>query len=284
MKPLYFLPGLTEAALFPKGEVCRSLFAARGLEAVGWDVRRKREFTRCQVQAGPEGHSGLLLAFGDYGQNHEFGYHAARQRWEQVSDDLWLGIDTEQPPTPEDLQRDNLLPGHEVVLGGQAWIVPVIRGPNCSTKLPRVMKWKGGEFRLEVRAEWAKLWEQSARMWDLLVDGGTLEEAASLCIAALSANYRLDAALQSALELIDTSNWSTVLNAAVDWPAVEAFLQAQEKKSAPSQAGMASTTPGDTDAAPATDPAAENCTSPLISTETSPPSCPSPSGDDGGEA
>lgn len=276
MQPTYYLPNLELRHLAPSGQLSRGVLSERGLGDVWRDVDYG-DLHRGECACGPDRQKGLLLVAGEGRARYE----PEQQDWHQLSDALWVGLAKDAPPTPLELVRKNAVPGHNVELRGNVWVIPVLRSVQQRTTLPEVPRWVNGSMTLTVRQEWRSLWEQSARMWDIVTSlDASLQEVLELAADVLAANYRVDRALLGVLEILDTSNWEAVLRAAVDWPAVEAFLEAQKKSGTPSQAGMANTTPGATGDAPDTPPAEANSTSPACLTATSPPSCPSLSGGD----
>lgn len=278
MQPIYYLPNLELRHLAPNGVLSRAILAERGLQEVWRDVEYADLHRGECPSGGPDKQAGLLLAAGDGARAR---YEPDKQTWHQLSDVLWVGIVNDAPPTPLELQRKTLVHGHLCELQGNAWVIPVLRSLADRVTLPRVPKWVNGTCMLTVRKEWQALWQKSARMWDIVTspEDGFYEEILELTADVMAANYRIDRALQGVLEILDTLNWEAVLRAAVDWPAVEAFLEAQKKSGSPPEAGLASTTPGDTAETTATPPVAENCISPVPLTETSPLLSPSLSGE-----
>lgn len=271
MHPLYYLPNLEARHLAPEGVISRSMLAERLLGEVWRDVEWE-QVHRIVCQRGPDKNRGLIVSTSDA----RLGYYPDEQTWECLAADvLWVGYPTAAPPTPVDLQRRAIVTGHNVELAGNNWIVPVIRRLDTSSNLPQVPKWADGACTLTIRKEWQALWEKSGRMWDVFAEGSaTLQEVLELAVDALAVNYRVDRSLITQLEILDTTNWEGVLRAACDWPVVEALLEAQQKKTTPAEAGLASTTPGSADDSPSTDPAAASSTSPPPMTETVPPSSP----------
>ncbi len=87
------------------------------------------------VGKGPDGGSGCFVA-----AEAAPGYHGDNQEWHEF-DRFWIGWRKDQRPTPEDLQRAEMLPGVPTLLGdGQAWVLPVV------TQLPKAWKIAGGKW------------------------------------------------------------------------------------------------------------------------------------------
>ncbi len=283
MQPLYYLPGVTEAALFPQRSLAQSLLAARGLQRVAWDLTRRSQCSVCEVERGPDGGGrGLVLSFDNHLEPPALlGYYPDRQIWTQTAEGCWIGIAHGDRPTPAQLQRrDKLLAGHDVMLAAEAWHVPVIRFPTAlaegpqvtawRTNLPQTMRWDpSGRFAPGVRDEWQWLWDLSGRMWQVIMEAEPdssgnvyyeLEEVADLALAALAANYRIDRGVQTALGLLDSSNWEEVLRAAIDWPLMARVLESQKKRADPQAPPGTSAPPGPPADCPSTVPAEPSCT------------------------
>lgn len=276
MQPLYYLPDMTVAGLFPGGSPSPAVLAERGLTRIAWDVRDRRECSLPTVERGPDGGRGLIVSF-DCGRARPepLGYYPEQQTWRQIGPATWLGYRTDQPPGPRDLARTTQILGHDVALRHQVWHVPILRFPvpaageqlQWTTQLPRVMAWDvASRFQPRVREEWEWLWQRSEEMWDVLMAAEPdehgqasfdLEQVCDLAIDCLSANYRVDRAVQSALGILDSQNWEDVLRAAINWPAMVALMQAQKKTdpaAAPREAPGANSPPGPADDTPAMPP------------------------------
>lgn len=273
--PLYFLPQTTAAEIAPGGKLARPPLAARGIAAafsdVG-DVQLDCSLTTIAGQ-GPGRFSGVILcALPMNGTPRRLGYYPAEQTWHPCGDgsQLWIGLDSAEPPTPACLARKRRFPGHRVTLGdGHEWEIPILRAPDGRTSLPRSMGWDAaGEFRMTVKRDYAAAWEaaeKTARLFFESETGGVIEfeEALLLGLQALGFNYRIGRHEQSVLQLIDTTNWEEVLGATVDLPTVKEYVAAEKKRrpSAPSP-GSPSCSPGGGGSFPDTGRAAETSTSP----------------------
>lgn len=90
------------------------------------------------VNGGPDGNAGLVVADTRRLGNKACGYYPGEQSWRlippafldvpQTDTAVWLGYYNLDKPTPEDLLRPDAMRGETHVLGdGCSWIIPVIR-------------------------------------------------------------------------------------------------------------------------------------------------------------
>ena len=112
---LYYFPGLN-------GKPTAEQIAAAGLSYALGDGAR---VTYCGCRGGPDDGSGQVVAAGQA----EVGYYPEKQRWQKIpGQNVFVGMDKEKPPGPDDLIRRDALDGHPVELGdGQLWSIPVAR-------------------------------------------------------------------------------------------------------------------------------------------------------------
>jgi len=264
---LYFFPRVTIDQLRAGQRLNQKLLETYGLGASLGDIRdAEREASLFfSPTAGPGGASGSFLAPLAPGRTTpRLGYYPDFQRWEKVLDEseLWIGVDRESPPDPEDLARPRRIAGHRVELAdGAEYEVPVIRSLR-GTRLPQDLYHRADrQLALEVKPGYRELWEATAEVWDLFFDPAAPKELAFErilyhALAFLGVNYRYGDREQSVLHLIDTGNWQDVLFAAVDGP----FYADAQKKTPDehSPPAAANSPPGSPDASPDTAPAAVN--------------------------
>ncbi len=197
---------------------------------------------------------------------HNVGYFPDRQEWREMPElEGWqLGYFTEHKPTPIQLQRNVMLEGHEVVINGQHWKIPVARrySPELEawiSALPQMMKLNADcQFVPgEVIVPYRELWEAAQKWWDFILQQldedatevqMTTTEAAALCVPALRTNYRINWSEIDALELFDDLSRPNILRALVDMPTFEDVIA---KKKQPAQQVMSA---GVADSSPITDP------------------------------
>ena len=259
MQPLYFLPGVTRGTLLPGGELSRSLLESRGLANVFADVTTADAVVNELTGPGPGKQTGLVLTYRDAdGQvDGRMGYYAAQQEWQSFLDGkLWIGIDTANPPTPEQLRRKRQHRGYPIELAdGDQWQIPIIRRPDGSSLLPTDMYVDdAGELQQPLKRQYLTYWEESAEVADWFFSengsgsfGGesfSAKKALSLAVRALSLNYRFGDREQAVLRILDSETYIAVLGFSVDVVRFRAIAEAQKKTEPPS--GTETITPGQT--------------------------------------
>jgi hypothetical protein len=258
-QPLYFLPNLRKAAC-DSVPLLRSVLKERGLAEVLADVPHDHLSVSELGGRGPGNLPGCILAAqtaaGD--MPRRLGYFEKEQTWTRVTDGLWIGVDSAEPPTPAELQRIKLCRGYEIDLDGQTWQVPVIRrsDPAKPTLLPSAFSLNPAGQQVEsVRAAYRGHWEAfrdvAAWVYDGMPEGRfSVADLVELAIQALSINYRFGWNEQNVMQPIDSENFLSVIGVAVDYPAFKAACEAQKKMNEP--AVTQNTTPGETDDFPTT--------------------------------
>lgn len=255
MQFLYFLPGPDQR---PSDAHLRDIGLAH---LVG------EPFGTQGVHLGPEGLSGITLRLSR--ERGEFMYKPATQTWRKCNGGkFWLGWVQGQIPTPADLAREDLLPGHPITLNdGHAWTVPLARQfPDFAVVLPHTMGVnEDGKTVGRVIARYSSLADLADKIfWDVMIRHNLIEGEYQLngadalmagAVEALRHNYVLGIHEASALELFTSTNLPKVLAAVVDEPAITAA--ALQKKSM--IATGSNTAPGGSASAPTTPPATPTC-------------------------
>lgn len=285
--PLYFFARRALGDVVRDDRYLPSALRAVGLEETFADVRSIGQTTITElVGRGPGDASGVIVsilpATGEVPKR--IAYAPDFQAWRQAGPDLWIGIDREQPPTPDDLVRStgrrmagerHVRPphaGYELELAdGHRWTVPIIRRPaiverfgGALTSLPMDVGWDAeGKFCETIKPQYQALWEETGAICDLFFDAEgrirrgefeiDVETGLRWCLRLLSLNYRYSRHEHNLLHAIDKENVFVVLGLAVDTPLVRELLGAgAEKKSSPAPARV-SMSPGSTADSPATD-------------------------------
>lgn len=271
--PLYFLPDITPGQLRDGDRLRASVVAERGLAHVLTDIASiQRELSIAELTgAGPGGKSGVILCAlrADGRLPGKLGYYPQSQTWHEQPGH-WIGLAKDAPPEPADLARRKLYDGYLVTLAdGAQWQIATARRPDDSTELPREMFFTSeGHFVEQIKTGWREAWERAGECLEWFTkgfegSGSYRAEILDQAIRAVGINYRFGRGEQAALKLIDSDNWLPVLCALVDWYA------AADQKKTPDEPppGETSATPGEPDSCPATDPAAESCSSSVESWE-----------------
>lgn len=205
--------------------------------------------TACTVSNGPGGGgSGVVLAVGLF-SGHRIGYFEAKQTWRRIPKSAaWVGFYTDAPPVPDDLVRDQPLPGGIVTLGdGNEWSVPIARANSVTDgqlssaiALPsRVTIDDDGAWRNDgIVPRYAELWAAADGFWAAFVvpmaetdDQPELDGTVAYdwALSALQANYRVGKAEVAMLGLFDDVNVARILRILIDW---DTIVQWQKKNDA----------------------------------------------------
>lgn len=185
------------------------------------------------VARGPDGRSGCVFWCGprmSFTPDIKWTYYApAEQTWTRISESVWAGIWTVNPPKPADLERRDMIRGHLVRLGDDNdWLIPVARRITAEPALPRAMTWDGDTWQVgDVLPRYRELWDFAVKIHDCIVgteDGApTLEDECNMAAKTIGYNYRVGMGEISLLGLLTTQNEGEVLKALIDWPTFESI-------------------------------------------------------------
>lgn len=207
-----------------------------------------------RIAKGPDGQAGVLASYGE-----QLGYRPDEQTWRRVpGSPAMVGYATAAPPSPESLLRADALPGRSIELGdGRPWLVPVVRswrGDEDSAawvlELPAAVDCddEGRWSAAMVVSRYARLYQRClnyfgrkvgainqaiARATDEGADDAdepvresfSFDDLFDLALDLLAANYRLGKAEVSMLGLLTTTLAIRIVDTAIDWPAMEAWLE-----------------------------------------------------------
>jgi len=237
-----------------------------------------KRMTPAEVAHGPDGGGGVVFADDAGVSAAQIGYYPDEQTWRKVpGTEAYVGMYKDEPTTPDDLAREQVLPGDFVELGGRLWQVPIVRGLAEEedrlvyfNRLPKqaTLDDDGNWVRSGAVGKYEHLWPIACRWWDAIHDVAIEAEEASegdekkervfvefaelydSATEILTTNYRLGRAEVDLLNLLDDQAAAEILNVAVDLKTKRVFL---EKKLA-ALAGSSSAD-GPAGAPPDTDPA-----------------------------
>lgn len=206
--------------------------------------------------AGPGGRTGVIVANSRTVDAARVRYTPETQTWlKRPGSGGYCGFFNGDPPTPEDLARDNPLDGHWVELtDGRQWLCPVARAYHeqddklaWSLALPHQagIDEKGNWVRTAVVPRFKDLWEAAERWFAALTCGEESDESVSVtfenlydsALLALRTNYRLDKAEVALLGLFDDRTAANVMNALVDWPTLVAWYKKKARTGGNAPAG-----------------------------------------------
>lgn len=269
----YFLPGLTQGVLVgPDRRLSRALLKARGLDETLADVE---SLDQCCVNdlhgLGPGDLSGILLyPLPPDGKlpARMTGYYPAQQIWGAAFDEpdgFWVGFDPAESPCPSDLaRRGEQFAGYDLELTpGQRWTIPVVRRPNGVSRLPCDITFdRSGGVKTAISERFRPIWTDMEPYIDSIFFGAEkgyeVGRAIGMACRLLGINYRFGLAEQNAIRTLTTTNWGTVLQAAMDLPFYQELVDAQKKTESPA-AETSTTATGSPADCPTTDPAAASC-------------------------
>lgn len=173
-----------------------------------------------QFSAGPDGTHGTWHFWIDGGRPvMNLTYCPRIQKWTQIGQQLWIGVERDNPVTPDGISRLQRYVSMTVMLADkQQWEIPV------TARLPRT--WGvglDGSFTRQVRPEFRDYCEMSEAVWNDIVLGKSedgervqIPRAWEYCCRALALNYRVSPEIVSYLGLIDDTVVGQVLGASVE--------------------------------------------------------------------
>ena len=182
-------------------------------------------FPFVEANDGPEG-AGLFVGVCPKGQMLSgIGYYPKKQTWFQWKN-YWIGFKTDNPPAPEDLEREKMVEGLKVPLSdGKKWIVPAARYLEEGTCFEHnLIMMPSGELVKEILAKYKPFWLRAGEMLEAWRKD-ELEEHEEKIMSdlniwdfsaqALGLNYRINHAGISAMKLFSDKNHVHVAGAAI---------------------------------------------------------------------
>ncbi len=199
----------------------------------------------------PSGATGVLFRRAAHGQPF-LKYDPEAQHWAEVPDGgYWLGYWREQPPTPDELAREELIGSYVLSLGDGKWRVPAARCFPEGTDLPEaLLLGPGGNVVREPLPRFAAVCRLADDVWQMVKYEMGIEEPPEdwqmmtaegcwpIACEILSINYRMGEPEVSALRLLNTQNVQAILQAFVDFPTfMEMRITAGKKDESPPDSG-----------------------------------------------
>lgn len=256
-QPLYFLPDLRAGEL-SSVPLARRTLTARGLLEVFADVPLEAEHLAINELRGrgPGNRAGTIICYqaATTDRLRNVNFEPDSQRWTAIGDGslVWIGTENVEPPTEQELRRQNLYGGYLVHLAnGESFQIPTVRRDGGGSSLPTDLTWDAAGKLIEpLKPAYQTYWDDSAEVASWFFGdaaegtefgGQTFSKARALelAIKVLSLNYRYGRGEHEALRLIDGTNYLTILGASVDLPRVRERLSAgqSQKKTAGTPAG-----------------------------------------------
>jgi len=218
---------------------------------------------------GPDGGSGIIIAYDPPGRKHPIGYYPKRQKW-LTTGGFYIGFDLNDRPDPSMLQKKTILAGHQVELGWGNWTIPCLRyfWPESGTPLPEIFTVDGNGKMIRVVSEkYTALCANADRLWytfcqdfdlkDCLVNIDPIEPLSELerfetACQALAINYKITKQEILISGLISTLSLHEIEKALFDWISVVRMSDLAEEI----QKKTAGSTPGSSDSGAGQE---ENC-------------------------
>lgn len=201
---------------------------------------------RAGVCDGPDGKTGFILCLttGNNDALPKCGYFPDLQTWHECEGGkYWIGIETDRPPTPDELQRPTSVFGYPTELSdGNQWHVPIARSYPTGTTLPEsidldpdgkpifVVMPRFQALSLSAEGVYAQFMETQtfeAETWDVLVNLAT----DALCVNYFGGKWLF----AKAMGLFTKPNVTQILFGLIDGPQIQEYLVqlADDKKKAP---------------------------------------------------
>lgn len=153
------------------------------------------------------------------------------QSWQDIpGTPLSIGYNIDNPPTPQDFMKPEIVPGHNLLLGdGNEYIIPIARRYQVGCLLPydmlMLVHGKLQKVTIERYLELQQIAEKIA-IWQGFMPGDkkdisfidTDEKFFLVCCKVLATNYNLDYREISILKLFNNINIVKVLQYVVDLP------------------------------------------------------------------
>ena len=226
---LYYLPGATDG------------IGIKQVREAGLGYAFDSDRCTCSgVMANGPDATGQGVVAADPGRVGSIGLYPDKQTWRQIPGlGVWVGMDSDDRPRPEDLLRKLTLPGHAVeLLDGNEWTCPIARSISETDgqltwdyAVPRLSRLNDdGEFEAGgVVPQYAFLWDIACKFHDVRM--GALEESDGKTVVftfnrlhhkaveALAANYVVGPAECDLLSLLTQEKAVEILDALIDEPA-----------------------------------------------------------------
>ena len=242
----YFLEGLKET---PSGVLPTEVVELHRLQSLSDCLSIPAQLV-VSTSAGPSGRSGHVL-FAKAANNSQprfYSYNPDQQTWIPRGDNLWIGWDTINPPTPEDLLRRK--PAGGMMLTDEfdrKWCIPVVRSPVDRGSLPLDYTFDpDGSVVKRIKPIHERVWELSGRAHEYLMSVGAMpqekleaefpeEWVIRTAVEFLGINYRIGlheaaAFVEMGATVLDTDFAMYVFRAVTDFGKVEEATRFLEKK------------------------------------------------------
>ena len=218
-------------------------------------------YTVATALRGPDGGQGCVVCRADTFPETSIGHFPETQEWIERAPGVRLGWSKASPPSPMDLVRPKLQPGHGVRAGdGHRWMIPLARAlkwnaegglfdPSCNLPVASHFDATTGTWGPSgVCPELVELWAIAQEWWAVKrkavaaaeIDDDTPGDANipirfqfhgshESAVRALAVNYFLGNPEASALGLLTSDVVVEILDALVDGPVLAEWMQKKTK-------------------------------------------------------
>lgn len=150
--------------------------------------------------AGPDGSPGMVVSTASC-QAGTLGYYPDKQEWRACPGSAWIGWQTDAPPQPRDLVREDndVIATYDMVMGdGKKWQIPVIQRAAEAAVTPALdgnLGWdhKTQQMIIAAKRDQHKYYEAAARLFNWTVERGVKDYSDILkdIATCMSALYRI---------------------------------------------------------------------------------------------
>jgi len=233
---LYFIPGKVKTMSLSRADV----------NDAGLGYAFESSPVCCGTKAGPNEEAGTVIASVASIAGRRIGYYPKQQTWMEIPrSPCWIGWFNDAIPQPQNLRREDMLPGPSVRLSdGNWWQIPLARAVSSDEEdyevqsaIPaaRVLDESGQWVRGAPEARYAKLWDVANEVWDSVLeatesisdDKMELSFETDACVLALQANYRVASIEISVLGLLTDQTVSKIIKAMIG---IDRLLERLKKK------------------------------------------------------
>lgn len=244
----YFIEGLKET---PSGVLPTEVVELHRLQSLSDCLSIPAQLV-VSTATGPSGRSGHVLypKPANNSQPRFYTYNPDGQTWIPRGDKLWIGWDSINPPTPEDLLRRK--PAGGMMLTDEfdrKWCIPVVRSPIDRGSLPLDYTFDpDGSVVKRIKPIHERVWELSGRAHEYLMKVGSVphekiesefpeEWVIRTAVEFLGINYRIGlheaaAFVEMGKTVLDTDFAMFVFRAVTDFGKVEEASDFLSKKKA----------------------------------------------------
>lgn len=185
------------------------------------------------TEKGPTNKRSILFAGKDCEAKNLF--IRDNQTWvKSLNGRFFIGYDSDNLPTANNLARNNQIDGHSIEINGQKWLIPCARVFPVGTKLPQTMIMTADGLQMQIKKEFVAFSARAEKLWAALQPNTkvtiTNQEAYDIAADALKFNYHIGIDEINILGIIDTDSLGRIYSAVIDMPTIIALNEEIKKK------------------------------------------------------